>query len=566
MVAKTLAQLKVDAKREGWDRFIHTASDEAALLKGYRFSKKRAEHVEEFGRRYIRHHEGRWAGKPFELMEWQREHLVYPLFGWIHKDTHLRRFRRAGIWVPKKNGKSALCSLLTLYLLSWDAEPAAKVYATAVDREQAGIVFDTSAQMVRASAALSSRMKVIDSTKTITYGSCHYRALSKENATSQGKNASAVICDEVHVWNTPSLGKLWWSLYYATIARDQPLAIAISTVGEEDPDALWTGEYEKAKAIAASEITDIRFLPFVAEASAKDVAGEGWKDPEVHRKANPSYRIIIDPEEMQEAAQDAALSPGKKVNFLRYRLNRPAGQTTPWLDEDVWDACDAEPIFPPKCECVGAFDLSKNNDFTCYVVVRREPQTNDEGEPDDRYHAKCYFWVPEDTIAKLASEGKYLYRTWADAGLIEVIPGPTIKLGVIRRRIPEIHQELDIRILDIGYDPWNAWETAEKLAAEENLQTVELRQGMQTLAAPSKKLEELLLSGKLNHGGHPVLAWMFGNVKLKWDDNENFRPAKPDHKSPKKVDGIVALVMAIHRAMAQPAGGFIYDTEDIKEL
>jgi len=147
-----------------------------------------------------------------------------------------------------------------------------------------------------------------------------------------------------------------------------------------------------------------------------------------------------------------------------------------------------------------------------------------------------------------------------------VIPGPTIKLGFIRRRIPEIHQELDIRILDIGYDPWNAWETAEKLAAEEDLQTVELRQGMATLAAPSKKLEELLLSGKLNHGGHPILRWMFKNVKLKWDDNENFRPAKPDHKSTKKVDGIVALVMAIHRAMAQPTGGFIYDDEDIKEL
>ena len=565
MVA-TLAQLRVDAKREGWDRFIRTASDEVALLKGFRFSKKRAERVQEFGLEYAKHYAGRWAGQPFELLKWQRDEVVFPLFGWVHKDPpHPRRFRRAGIWVPKKNGKSSLCSLLSLYLLTYDGEAGAEVYAAAVDRKQSRIVFGGSAAMVARSPSLKRRCKVIDSTSRITYGSGWYEALSSENATSEGRNIHGVICDELHVWNTPRLRKLWAALYYGGVARDQPLAIVISTAGEEDPEALWTEEYEKAKAIVASEVKDIRFMAFVAEATAADVAGEGWKDPKVHKKANPSYGTIIDPEEMADAAHDVGGSPSKKVIFLRYRLNRPVGQTTPWLDQDVWDACDAEPVFPAKCECVGAFDLSKNNDFTCYVVVRREPETDDDGEPDDRYHVKPYFWVPEDTIAGMESEGKYLYRQWADAGLIEVIPGPTIKLGFIRRRIPEIHQELDIRILDIGYDPWNAWETAEKLAAEENLQTVELRQGIPTLAAPSKKLEELLLSGKLNHGGHPILAWMFGNVKLKWDDNENFRPAKPDHKSPKKVDGIVALVMAIHRAMAQPAG-FIYDKEDIKEL
>jgi phage terminase large subunit-like protein len=559
-VPGTLAQLRADAKQEGWDRFIRTESDEAALLEGYRFSLKRAERVETFGRRYVHHGEGRWAGKPFELMRWQRERVVHPLFGWIHKDTHLRRFRRAGIWVPKKNGKSALCSLLALYLLSWDGEPGAKVYAAAVDREQAGIVFDASAEMVRTSPALASRMKVIASTKTITHGSCHYRALSKENAKSQGKNASALICDEVHVWDTPSLRKLWWSLYYATIARDQPLAIAISTAGEDDPEALWTEEYEKAKAILLGEIRDIRFLPFVAEASAEDVKGEGWKDPKVHRKANPSYGVTIDPAEIAESACDAALSAGKKVNFLRYRLNRPAGQITPWLDKSAWDACDGEP-------CCGAFDLSKNNDFTCYVLVRSESETNEDGEADDRYHVKPYFWVPEGRIEELEKQGKHQYRQWADAGLIEVIPGPTIKLGVIRRRIPEIQRELDVEVVSVGYDPWQAWETAEKLAAEDDMEMVDLRQGMKTLAAPSKKLEEKLLSRKLNHGGHPILAWMFANVKLKWDDNQNFRPAKPAHNSPKKVDGIVALAMAIHRVMARPVnGGSIYDTQDVKEL
>lgn len=553
MAARTLAQLKVDAKREGWDRFIRTESDEAALLDGYRFSRPRAERVEQFGLKYARHYAGRWAGQPFALLEWQREHIVYPLFGWIHRDTYLRRFRKAGIWVPKKNGKSALCSFLSLYLLCWDGEPGAEVYAAAVDRKQSRIVFGGSSTMVSKSPALRKRLKVIESTQRITFEAGWYEALSSENATSEGKNIHGLICDEVHVWNTPRLRKLWASLYYGGIARDQPLAIAISTVGEEDPEALWTEEYEKAYAVAASEIIDIRFLPFVAEATDEDVKGEGWKDPEIHRKANPSYGEIIKPEEMVDAVQDVGESPGKKVTFLRYRLNRPAGQTTPWLGKDIWDACDGKPVFPSRCHSFGAFDLSKNNDFTAYVLTRREPETNEDGEPDDRYHVKPYFWFPEDTIVRLEREGKHQYRQWANAGWIEVIPGPTIRLGVIRRRIPEIHEEMGIDVVQIGYDPWNAWETAEKLAAEHDIEMVELRQGMKTMAAPSKKLEELLLSGKLNHGGHPVLSWMFGNVKLKWDDNENFRPAKPDHQSMKKVDGIVALVMAIHRAMAQPA-------------
>ncbi len=566
MIAGTLPQLVADAKREGWSRYIRTASDEAALLEGYRFDFRRARRVPDFGREFVRHFEGRWNGQPFELLPWQWDHIVHPLYGWVHRDSQLRRFTRAGIWMPKKNGKSGLCSLLTLYMQCWDGEPAAKVYATAVEREQAGIVFDASAEMVRHSPVLAPpRMRIVPSKKMLTYGNCDYRALSKENAASQGKNASALICDELHEWVTPNLRKLWWSLYYAGIARDQPLAAVVSTVGEEDPEALWTAEFDKAKAILAGEIVDVHFLAYVAGASAEDVKGEGWLDPAVHRKANPSYGAIINPAVMLAEAKDAARTPGQKVNFLRYRLNRPAGQTTPWLDMAVWDACNAEPVFPLSTECCGAFDLSKNDDFTCYVVVRREAETNEAGEEDDRYHVKPYFWVPEETIARLEREGKHQYRQWAKRGWLEVIPGPTIDLGVIRRRIPEIELEMGVHVVDIGYDPWNAWDTAANLAAENDIDMVELRQGMKTLAAPTKKLEALLLSGKINHGGHPILGWMFGNVSLKWDDNENFRPAKPGHKSPKKVDGIVALVMALHRAMARPvARESFYETHGVE--
>src|SRR5436190_20951737 len=111
-----LVQKLTQAKQEGWEDWIRSEADERALLAGYRFDIRTAERVRIFLRQFIRHSKGQWAGKPFELLDWQWEQIIAPLFGWLRPDG-TRRYRRGYIEVPKKNGKSTIFAGLSLYLL-----------------------------------------------------------------------------------------------------------------------------------------------------------------------------------------------------------------------------------------------------------------------------------------------------------------------------------------------------------------------------------------------------------------------------------------------------------------
>lgn len=542
-----LAQAMTDARREGWDHMIRTPSDEAALLEGCRFDWARARHVEEFGQRFLRHSTGRWAGEPFELLEWQRDLIFYPLFGWIRPDGR-RRFRYCDVFTPKKNGKSALCSYLGLYMLVADGEPRAEVYAAATDRSQSRLVFDEAERMVKASPALSAKIKAISTEKVLRYDTSKFQALGGDHAGSEGKNIHCVIYDEVHAWSTPTLKKLFASLYYGSIAREQPLSVVISTAGEDDTDesALWVEIWQRADAILRGEVIDTQRLAYIAAATRDEAEGEGWLDPEVHRRANPSYGVTIDPEEMSASANEAKDSPIKKARFLRYRLNRPVPLVNLWLPVELWDKNTEAVEIPQRATCYGAIDLSSSDDLTAFVLVHRAAGDEDE----DTYHVRPWFWLPEETLAARTKEGDHLYATWHRQGYLELTPGNVIDYGFIRRRIVELADEYDIR--EIGYDPWHALETATTLQDQHGLEMVEVRQGWKTMSEPMQKLERLLRAGRVAHGGHPILRWNFANTRAKSDESGNIRPVKPEPNSRKKIDGCVALIMAISRAMLDP--------------
>jgi phage terminase large subunit-like protein len=161
-----LVNRQAQARKEGWDGWIRSEADERAVLAGYRFDIKPAERVRTFLSKFLRHSKGEFANRPFELLEWQWQDIVGPIFGWKRPDG-TRRFRRGYIEVPKKNGKSCLFSGLSLYLLIGDKEPGAEIYSAAVDRDQASIVFNEAANMVEASPHLLSKLQVVRSTKRI---------------------------------------------------------------------------------------------------------------------------------------------------------------------------------------------------------------------------------------------------------------------------------------------------------------------------------------------------------------------------------------------------------------
>jgi len=303
---------------------VRTEADERAVAQGYVFRLAAAERVRTFFQRFLCHSKGEWAGQPFELLDWQWDDIVAPLFGWQRPDG-TRRFRRGYIEVPKKNGKSCLFSGLSLYLLLADGEPGAEIYSAAVDRDQASIVFTEAANMVEASPHLASRLQVVRSTKRIVdhRSRSYYKALSADVPAKEGLNAHAILIDELHAQRNRDL---WDTLRYAGASRRQPLHLAITTAGYDRHSICWE-QHDYAKKVQDGTIQDLAFFSYICAAESDD----DWTAPEVWRKANPSFGITLSAEQFAEDCQEAQQSPAKENSFRRYRLNQWTEQDVRWL-------------------------------------------------------------------------------------------------------------------------------------------------------------------------------------------------------------------------------------------
>ncbi len=517
---------------EDWSEWIRTEADAWAVSEGFIFQLAAAERVRTFFRRFLCHSKGEWAGQPFELLDWQWREIVAPLFGWQRPDG-TRRFRRGYIEVPKKNGKSCLFSGLSLYLLLADGEPGAEIYSAAVDRDQASIVFTEAANMVEASPHLESRLQVVRSTKRIVDhpSRSYYKALSADVPAKEGLNAHAILIDELHAQRNRDL---WDTLRYAGASRRQPLHLAITTAGYDRHSICWE-QHDYAAKVQDGTIQDRAFFSFICAAEPDD----DWTAPEVWQKANPSFGITLSAEQFAEDCQEAQQSPAKENSFRRYRLNQWTEQDVRWLSLERWDACSRAPSELEGRSCFAGLDLSSTTDLSALVLVFGD-------ERDEVYDVLPFFWVPEEGARQRERRDHVPYLQWIRQGCLEATPGDVVDYEVIRARIRELGERY--RIQEIALDRWNATQLATQLSGD-GFEMVAFGQGYASMSAPTKKLEELVLSQRLAHGGHPVLRWMAGNVSLETDAADNWKPSKK--KSIERIDGIVAMIMALDRATTQ---------------
>ena len=539
-------RLQREARSEGWIEWVRTEADERALMEGCRFDLAAAERVRGFFGKFLRHSKGQWAGKPFDLLDWQWRDVVAPLFGWVRADG-TRRYRRGYIEVPKKNGKSTLFSGLSLYLLCGDHEPGAEVYSAAVDRDQASIVYNEAANMVEASPSLSARLKVVRSTKRIVFHRkrSFYKALSADVPAKEGLNAHAVLIDELHAQKNRDL---WDTLRYAGAARRQPLHLAVTTAGF-DRHSICREQHDYARGVLEGIIEDTSFFAYIAAAPEE----ADWTDPEVWRAANPSFGVTIDPDQFAEDCREAQESPAKENSFRRYRLNQWTEQETRWIKMRKWDACSDEPGDLEGRECWAGLDLSSTTDLSALVLVF---------PVEDRYAVLPFFWVPEEGARQRERRDRVPYLQWIRQGHIEATPGEVIDYDRIRRRIIELGERYEIR--EIAIDRWNATQLATQLEGDD-FEMVAFGQGYASMNWPTKTLEELLLAGRLAHGGHPVLRWMASNVSIETDAADNWKPSKK--RSIERIDGIVALVMALGRGVLGPhLGASVYEKRGVLML
>lgn len=496
----------------------------------------------------LRHSKGKWAGRPFALQPWQ-QFAVGSLFGWRRADG-TRRFRVGHVEVARKNGKTTLAAGLGLLLLVLDGEPGAEVYAVATKRDQARITHEESVRMVRASRALSKRVAVSRVNLSVAATQSKYEPLTSEGDSLDGLNVHGAVCDELHAWKDRLL---WDVLETATGARNQPLFLVTTTAGTSRTGIWWERREIALRAVRARGPEDAGWDDSVFGLIYTLDEGDDWTDEAVWAKGNPSLGVTVRLEELREKCRQAQESPGKQNPFKRLRLNVPTEQADRWIDLAVWDE-GAEPVAAEALRgrpCYGGLDLGRVRDLSALALLFPPLE---EGE---RWQLLLWLWCPEEDIALRSRRDRVPYDVWVREGLIEATPGNFTDFAAIARRVLELAGEYDVR--EIAYDRTFAGELVQTLT-DEGIAMVEFGQGFLSMAGPTGELDRLLTGRQLRHGGHPVLRWMAGNVAVRQDPAGNLKPDR--QRSGEKIDGVVALVMALGRAMVRDqAAGDLAITE-----
>lgn len=479
------------------------------------------------------HTKGTWAGKKFKLLEWQEE-IIRDLFG-VLKPNGYRQFNTAYVEIPKKNGKSELAAAIALLLCCGDGEQRAEIYGCAADRGQATIVFDVAADMVRMCPALNKRCKILTASKRIVYTPTNsfYQVLSAEAYSKHGFNIHGVVFDELH---TQPNRKLFDVMTKGSgDARMQPLYFLITTAGT-DTNSICYETHTKALDIIEGRKVDPTFYPVIYGAGTE----EDWTDPKVWKKANPSLGETIGMDKVKAACDSARQNPGEENSFRQLRLNQWVKQAVRWMPMEKWDAC-AFPVNPEDLEgrvCYGGLDLSSTTDLTSFCLVF---PPEEEEEP---YYVLPYFWVPEDTLDLRVKRDHVPYDIWERQGYIQTTEGNVVHYGYIEKFIEHLGEIYNIR--EIAFDRWGAVQMVQNL---ENMgfTVVPMGQGFASMSPPTKELMKLTLEKKLAHGGHPVLRWNMDNIYIRTDPAGNIKADKA--KSTEKIDGAIACIMALDRAI-----------------
>ncbi|HEL1744453.1 terminase large subunit [Streptococcus suis] len=496
----------------------------------------------------LSHTKGKWAGKRFDLLPWQ-EQIVRDLFGIVKEDGN-RQFLTAYIEIPKKNGKSELAAAIALYLLYADNEASAEVYGAACDRNQASIVFDVAKQMVQMSRPLEKRSKIMGATKRIVnYSNAgFYQVLSAETGTKHGLNVSGLVFDEIHAQPNRHLYDVLTK--GSGDAREQPLFFIITTAGT-DRNSICYELHTKALDILNGRKKDTSFYPVVYGLSDED----DWNDEENWRRANPSLGHTIGIDRVREAYQQALDNPAEENVFKQLRLNMWTSSSVAWIPEHVY-AKGNDPIQYESLKgrsCYAGLDLSSTSDITALVLVF-PPRFEEEN-----YIVLPFFWLPEDTLELRCRRDHVLYDVWERQGYIKTTEGNVVHYGFIEKFIEDLSEIYYIK--EIAYDRWNATQMVQNLEGM-GLTMVPFGQGYKDMSPPSKELYKLMMEGKIQHGGHPVLKWMGQNVVMRQDPAGNIKPDK--EKSVEKIDGIVALIMGLDRCIRhQIDEGSVYDERGI---
>ena len=494
------------------------------------YDEARAWHAIDFIERFCRHSKGKWGGQLVKLELWQKA-FVAAIFGFIHKETRLRRFTKAVLFVARKNGKSTLAAAIGLYLMVMDREPGAEVYSVATKYDQAKIVWLEAKRMIKKSPELRRRIKTLVAELQGPDDSI-FRALGSDSQTLDGLNVHGALMDEVHAWKEQNLFDV---IADGMTARDEPLLLETSTTGTVR-EGVFDVEYDYAANVLneVEGFEDDRILSFIYELDER----KEWTDPKCWAKANPGLGTIKDAEKLAEKVARAQRVPSAVKNLLCKDFNVRETASDTWLPYEVIDntaTFDLKALKPRYG--IGGADLSQTTDLTAAKVLFMVPG-------DDTIYALSMYWMPEDLIEKRTLEDKVPYDKWAERGLLRPTPGNKVHYSHVTAWFREVHEQYDIYIPWNGHDAWSAEYWVEEMRMYFGPSSmIPVHQGYKTLSLPMGAMGADLEKKRINYNNNPIDRWCLSNTCVMTDSNGNIKPDK-GRKTRRRIDGTAALLDA----------------------
>ncbi|MHC4592989.1 MAG: terminase large subunit [Planctomycetota bacterium] len=482
---------------------------------------------------HLKHSKGEWAGQQFVLEPWQM-FIVGCLFGWKRADGD-RRFRVSYTEVARKNGKSTLSAGIGLLTAFFDDEPGAEVYAAATKRDQAKIVWGEAKAMVNASPALKQRISVLVGNLNREADRQKFEPLGADADSTDGLNIHGAIIDELHAHKTRAM---WDVIETATGARRQPLTFVITTAGYDRRTICWE-QRDYAVKLLEGIFEDDTFFAYIATIDEDD----DWRDPAVWPKANPNLGVSVKMDDLERKCEKAKQVPGEINAFLQLHMDVWTTQSTRWLSDEMWEACDgvvdAEEL--KDGACFGGLMASTTFDIAALVLYFPEG-----------HEVLSWFWVPAERIPDRVQKDMVPYDEWEREDYITATQGNVIDFATIRAKVNELGEVYDIR--ELAMKRWNTPQLQTDLMDDGfDERIVLVGDGYKDMSPGTRELEKLLVEKKLRHGGNPVLRWMASNIAIRMDPEERIRPDKA--ASTERYDGIEALIIAISRGLEKVEEG-----------
>lgn len=487
---------------------------------------------------WIEHHcyipEGKFVGQRVKLRPFQRE---------IIKGIYDTPTRRAIASMGRKNAKTALSAfLLLLHLVGPAAKANSQLYSAAQSRDQAAVLFELAAKIVRLSPELREHVVIRDTAKQLACAELGtlYRALSAEASTAFGLSPAFVVHDELGQVRGPR-SDLYEALETAAGAQESPLSVVISTQAPTDGDLL-SLLIDDARSGADPMVK----LFFWSADEKLDPFGE-----EAQRQANPAFGDFLSADEVRITAEAARRMPSAEAGYRNYVLNQRVNANNPFVSRSVWEACGGDPLPEvfESCPVYAGLDLSARQDLTALVLVARDHNA--------AWHVRPFFWVPQAGIGERARRDRAPYDLWAQQGWLETTPGSSVDYGYVAQRLGEIMGECNLQA--VAYDRWRMDVMKKELEAHGiAAPLVEFGQGFKDMSPALDATEAELVSARVLHGNHPVLTWCAANAVATRDPANNRKLDKT--KATGRIDGMVAFVMAMGAAARETViGPSIYE-------